>query len=248
MTEDTKPIDVFTFGPAWGIPVPTSSPFGVKLLTWLHLHDVPYRMHVENNPAKGPKGKCPWAVIDGETIGDSEHIIEAVARGRGIADDDGLDTHQQATATAIRLMLEDHYHQVWEHEVFVYAGGWTRGLEFFDQYPPVVRVLIRNLARRQLRQQLVARGIGRHSHAQIVEMGVKVLDAVDELLGDDPFFFGDAPTTLDACVFGFLALTKWVPSSSPVWEHFHRQPRLAAYCERMRDRFFPLDGAHAAAP
>lgn len=233
-----RAIDVYTFGPAWGIPVFTASPFGVKLITWLRMHDVPYELHVENNPGKGPKGKCPWVIIDGETIGDSQLVIEAVRARRGIPEDPGLTPQQRGIATVTRLMLEDHYHQVWEHELFIHDGGWKRAYEFFDQLPPGLRVLVRNVARSALRKQLLARGVGRHSHAQIVKLGIADLDAVDQLLGDGPFFFGQEPTDLDATVFAFLSLTYWTPSESPVWAHLRALPRLIAYCERMLARYF----------
>lgn len=233
----SKVIDVYTFGPAWGIPVPTSSPFGLKLVTWLRMHDVPHQVHVENNPGKGPKNKCPWAVVDGEAIGDSQLVIETIMQRRGIADRE-LSPRQAAIATSARLMIEEHFHQVWEHELFIHEGGWKRGYEFWDQLPPVARTLIRNLARSGLRKQLYARGVGRHEHAHIVHMGKLVLDAVDELVSDGPFFFGDEPADIDATVFGFLALVHWTPAQSPVWDHFRARPRLGAYCERMLAEYY----------
>ncbi|MCA9709221.1 MAG: glutathione S-transferase family protein [Myxococcales bacterium] len=238
MSADRDPIPVYSFGPAWGMPVPTPSPFGLKLLAWMHLHDVPYRLHVANNPGKGPKGKCPWAVVDGQAMGDSELVIRALRRRRGIADDE-LTPQQRALATAVRLMLEEHYHQVWEHQLFIHEGSWERAQEFFDQLPPGVRVLVRTIMRRQLRQQLVARGVGRHSQEQIVEMGVDVLEAVDALLDPGPFVFGDEPTDIDACVFAFMAVTKWTPGQTALWDRFAALPRLGEYCERMRARCFP---------
>ena len=237
-SSNARPIDVYTFGSAWGLPVPTSSPFGIKLVTWLRMHDVPYRVHVENNPGKGPKGKCPWVVIDGETIGDSELVIERLRARHDLAEDAGLSPRQRATATATRLMLEEHFHQIWEHEVFIYEPGWELGRTFFDQLPPGVRVLMRTLVRRGLRQQLHARGVGRHSHEQIVKLGVVALDALDELLGDGPFFFGEQPTDIDATVFGFLAVTHWPRIRSPVWDHFRARPRLGQYCERTLERYY----------
>lgn len=237
--ERTRPIDVYTFGPAWDIPVPTPSPFGLKVLTWMRLHDVPYTMHVENNPGKGPKKKCPWALVGGELIGDSEHILSAIAKRRGIERDAGLSREQLALATATRLMLEEHYHQIWEHELFIYEGGWKRGIEFFDQLPPGIRVVLRNVVRRQLRNQLFARGVGRHDHAQIVELGVQVLDSIDTLIGGDDYFFGNAPTDIDAVVFAFMALTQWTPVRSELWEHYRSLDRVNAYCDRMRQRCFP---------
>lgn len=232
------PVVVYTFGPAWGMPVPTASPFGLKLVTWLRMHDVPHEVRVENNPGKGPKGKCPWAVIDGEAIADSQLVIETIAARRGLTDA-ASSPRQASIATATRLMIEEHFHQVWEHELFIHEGGWKRSYEFFDQLPPGLRVLVRNVARSQLRKQLHARGVGRHDHAQIVHLGAVVLDAIDELLGDGPFFFGETPSDIDATVFGFLALVHWTPAESPVWDHFRARPRLGAYCERMLARYFP---------
>lgn len=242
----TSPVVVYTFGPAWGIPVPTGSPFGLKLITWLRIHDVPHEVRVENNPGKGPKGKCPWVVIDGDAIADSQLVIEAFAARYGLTDS-ASSPRQVAIATATRLMIEEHFHQVWEHELFIYEGGWKRGIEWFDQLPPVVRVLVRNLMRSQLRKQLHARGVGRHDHAQIVHMGTVVLDAIDELIGDGPFFFGETPSDIDATMFGFLALVQWTPVESPVWDHFRRRRRLGEYCQRMLERFFPAGGASEAA-
>lgn len=235
---EARPIVVYTFGPAWGIPVLTASPFGVKLLTWLRMHELPHEVRIENNPGKGPKGKCPWVVIDGETVTDSQHIIEVLSSRHGL-EDPGLTNRQRSIATVTRLMLEDHFHQVWEHELFIHDGGWKRAYEFFDQLPPVVRVLVRNVARSALRKQLYARGMARHDHAEIVHQGKLALDTVDEMIGEGPFFFGDKPTEIDATVFGFMSLVHWTPAESPVWDHFRERTRLGAYCQRMLERYYP---------
>jgi len=234
---EARPIDVYTFGPAWGIPVPTASPFGVKLITWLRMHEVPHAVHIQNNPGKGPKGKCPWAVIDGEAMADSQLVIEAIAARRGI-EEASLTDRQRSIATVTRLMIEEHFHQVWEHELFIYEGGWKRAYEFFDQLPPGLRVLVRNVARSGLRKQLRARGVGRHTQEQIIQLGKVALDTVDEMVGDGPFFFGDTPSDIDATVFGFMSLVHWTPSDSPMWAYFHERTRLGAYCQRMLDRYY----------
>jgi glutathione S-transferase len=232
-----KVIEVYTFGPAWGIPVPTSSPFGLKLIAWLELVGLPYTVRVENNPAKGPKGKCPWIVVDGgEPFGDSELVISRL-KAAGARDlDAGLGSQERAVALALRRTFEEHYHQVWEHQLFIEAASWPRASEFFDQLPPGVRVIARTVMRRGLRRQLHARGVGRHSSTDIVRMGISDLEAAEALLGDKPFFFGDVPTEIDASVFGFLALTCYVPCPSPLWDYFKTRARLVSFCERMRER------------
>jgi glutathione S-transferase len=239
----SRAIVVYTFGPAWGIPVPTGSPFGLKLLTWLRIHDLPYELRIENNPSKGPKGKCPWVVVDREAIADSQLVIESLSRRFQLVD--ALTPQQAAIATATRLMLEEHYHQVWEHELFIHEGGWKRGREFWDDLPPVLGAVVRNVARSQLRKQLWARGVGRHDHAQIVRMGIQVLDSVDAMIGDGPFFFGERPHDIDATVFAFMGLTQWTPVESPLWDHYRSRPRLSAYCQRVLARYY---GAAWASP
>jgi glutathione S-transferase len=238
MTTDVRPIDVYTFGPAWGIPVPSASPFGLKLITWLKLHGVPHQVHVENDPRKGPKGKCPWVVVDGRSIADSQLVIETISDRRRLAPVGSRSPRDLALATATRLMLEEHYHQVWEHQLFIHEGGWRRGKEFWDTLPPTMRMIVPRLVRSSLRKQLYARGVGRHDQAQIIEMGKLVLDAIDELVGDGPFFFGEEPADIDATVFGFMALTHWTPVESPLWDYFHERTRLGTYCQRMLDRFY----------
>lgn len=232
------PITVYSFGPAWGTPFPTVSPFGLKLVVWLKLYDLPFELKIENNPGKGPKGKCPWVVLDGAAIGDSEIIIERLKARAGRDLDAALTPGQKATALAVRRMFDEHYHQTWEHQLFIDEAAWQIGKVFFDQLPPGVRVLVRTLARSGLKKQLHARGVGRHDDADIIRMGIADLDAADALLGDQQFFFGDKPTDLDATAYAFLGLTHYVPSPSPMFAHLRKLPRLGAYCERMTARYF----------
>ncbi|MCA9637026.1 MAG: glutathione S-transferase C-terminal domain-containing protein, partial [Myxococcales bacterium] len=125
-----------------------------------------------------------------------------------------------------------------EHQLFIDEAGWEQGKIFFDQIPAPANLLVRTLARRDLRKQLYARGVGRHSNEEIVQMGVDDLDAVDALLGDKDYFFGDAPGEIDATVFAFLALTYYVPCPSRLWSHMRSRTRLTAYCDRMLARYF----------
>jgi glutathione S-transferase len=231
-------IQVYSFGPAWGVPVPTVSPFGLKLITWLNMVGLPHTVHVENNPGKGPKRKCPWAVIDGRPVGDSELIIQRLRARADVDLDAQLTPEQRAVSVAVRRMLEEHYHQVWEHQLFIDEGGWEQGKLFFDQLPAPVNRIVRTLMRRDLRKQLDARGVGRHSNQEIVQMGIDDLDALDALLGDKPYMFGDAPHELDATVFAFVALSVYIPCPSPLWAHLRSLSRLTAHCDRVLERYF----------
>jgi glutathione S-transferase len=228
---------VFAFGPAWGMPLPSSGPFAIKLLTWLRMHDLPHELSVENDPRKGPKGKSPWARVGSRVVADSELVIEAVRAAYGI-EEERLTPHERAITLTTRRTLEEHYHQVWEHQLFVHDDGWRRGREFFDYVPIPLRYVARRMARAALRKQLIARGLGRHSQADIVKSGIEDLTAIEAMLGDQPYFLGDEPRAIDATVFAFLGATYWTPGENAVWRHLRARPRLVAYCDRMRERFF----------
>jgi glutathione S-transferase len=58
-------------------------------------------------------------------------------------------------------------------------------------------------------------------------------------LGDRPYFLGNEPSGIDACVFGFLGVTIYVEGDNPLFRHAASLPNLVAYTERMRARYFP---------
>jgi glutathione S-transferase len=104
--------------------------------------------------------------------------------------------------------------------------------------PAAARPLVAPIARRGVRKQLMGHGIGRHSAEEIHAIGRRDIGALANVLGDQPFFFGDAPTGFDAVAYGFLANIVEVPIASPVKDEGLRRANLPAYLARMRDRFW----------
>lgn len=112
MAMDAPAVRVFTFSPDWGLP--TTGPFALKLLAWLNLAEIPYRQVIQNNPAKGPAGKCPWAEIDGQPLGDSQRIIDHLKRYSALDLDGALTAQQRAEGRAWSRGFEEGFHQVLE--------------------------------------------------------------------------------------------------------------------------------------
>jgi hypothetical protein len=158
---------VFTFSPGWGLP--SVGPFALKLLAWLELAKIPYEQVIEDDPRKGPKGKNPWIKFDGEIIGDTELIIELLSKRYGVDLDSGLNNEQKAIGLAWRRTFEEHFHQVLEWELFEHPLGAAYMKEMMlPKMPPLVGPLIFSMLRTKLREQLYARGIGRHT-PEVVE-------------------------------------------------------------------------------
>lgn len=240
MTNPTiNKIRLFAFGTGWGVPFNTSAPFPLKLETWLRMAGIPFEFVVANDPNKGPKGKSPWIEIGTERMGDSALIIEHLEQRFGINIDAHLDAQQRALAVSVQRMLEEHYHQCFEHQLFFGRGAEERLQEFAATMPIPLRWLVPTVLKRTFAKQLYARGMGRHAEEVIIAQGKSDLDALSVLLGNQPYFLGDQPSSIDACVFGFLGVSLYVDGDNPLYQYGATIENLMRYCERMRARYFP---------
>lgn len=234
------PIRLFVLQTGWGVPFPTSAPFPLKLATWMRMMGIEFDVVVENNTAKGPKGKSPWIEHGDVRMGDSTLIMEYLTKEFDLPDlDTSLTAEQRALSIITQRMLEEHYHQCFEHQLFFGRGGAERMAELASSLPPILNVIVPKVLAKSFAKQLYARGMGRHAEDVIVAQGKADLDALSTLLGDKPYFHGDEPTLIDACVFGFLGVTVYVEGDNPLYNHAASKENLFRYCERMRERYFP---------
>jgi len=232
-------IRLFAFCSGWGVPFNTAAPFPLKLETWLRMAEIPYEFVIANDPNKGPKGKSPWIEYGKVRMGDSSLIIEDLEKRFGVDFDAHLDAQQRALAVSIQRMLEEHFHQCFEHQLFFGKGGEERLQELANTMPIPLRWLVPIVLRRTFTTQLYARGMGRHAEEVIIAQGKSDLDALSVLLGDQPYFLGDKPSSIDACVFGFLGVSLYVAGDNPLYQYGASIENLMRYCERMRTRYFP---------
>jgi glutathione S-transferase len=238
MANDDK-IRLFAYCTGWGVPFETGAPFPLKLATWLRMADLPYAYVEANDPSKGPKGKSPWIEIGDLRMGDSTLISEYLAERFGVDFDAGLSARERALALAVQHMVEEHYHQCFEHQLFFGIGSEERLQELAQTVPAPISWILPTVVRRGFGKQLHARGMGRHPDEVIIAQGKADLDALSELLGDQPYFLGDEPTSIDACIFGFLGVSAYVEGDNPLFRHAASLDNLMRYCERMRLRYFP---------
>jgi glutathione S-transferase len=234
-------LTVHKFVGDWGLP--DLSPFCIKLETYLRMAGIAYET-ATGNPGKGPKQKLPYITDGARTIADSSVIVEHLQRTRGDPLDAHLDARQRAIATAFKAMLEEHHYFIilyirWctEAGVATYrstmlryceAAGIPRALHSFAIY----------MARRNLRGQAWAQGVARHSHDEILATGQRHWSAVSDVLGDQPFFLGERPSSLDATVYAFLVSTIWAPFDHAIKTHALARPNLVAYAERMKSAYW----------
>jgi glutathione S-transferase len=227
-------LKVFTFSPAWGLP--SSGPFAMKLLKWLDLSGLPYTQVVEDLPNKGPKGKNPWIELDGQRIGDTEIIIDLLAKRSGFDIDGGLMPDQRALSHAVRRMVEEHFHMVLEWELFVHPAG-KEGMRKMaaEAVPAPLAGVAATYMARHFGRQLHARGIARHAPEIIAAKARADLDAIEALIGDGPYLVGTHRSMADISIYGLLMpMARW-PMKTPTADSIKSRPRLMAYLNRMHE-------------
>lgn len=240
-----QPIQIYTFGPAWGLP--TSGPFGLKLEVCLRRMGVAYERRFENDTRKGPKRKSPWMVDGDVCMGDTELILSYLERRYGVSMDGDLSPAEKAHAHVVRRTLEEHFHQAFECELALDDRGFAvlRQLVLADVPRPFGAIAARAM-RSAFSKHLFERGLGRHAAEDRTAMGKADVDALVELLGDKKWFSGDRPSKVDASAFGLLAVSIRSGLPTPVCSHARAQPSLVRYVDRALAEWFP-ECVHASA-
>ena len=241
-------IKFYQYQPAFGIPNP--SPFCMKLEAYLNLCELEYETVWMTDPRKAPKGKGPYIEIDGQAIGDTALIIDALKTKTGVDPDAQLSSEQRASAHALGVMLEEHLYFAVLRDRWMVDESWAKVKDvFFSSMPFLVRDVLPAMVRRQVRKALHGQGMGRHSEAELVKLGTADIDALSTHLGDKPFMMGANATTVDCIAIGFVANLIKTPFEGPFNRHARQIDNLVHYNERAMARLFPnwSDTANEAA-
>jgi len=241
MKGQTIMMKLYQFAPVWGIP--NLSHFCVKIETYLRMTDRPYEV-VETLPLKAPLGKLPYLEDRGRTIPDSRLIIRYLQTEYGDALDARLTLSERAAAKAWQRLIEEHLYWVSMYTRWCYdEANWRQNKRaIFSVLPVVVRDGVAWVYRRAIRRQIYGQGTGRLSTDAIFALAAEDVSALAAFLDEKDYFMGSSPTTIDASVYGFLIDIIGCPIESPLKDHIFEQKNLAAYCQRMQDRYFPECG------
>lgn len=232
-------ITLYQFDPALGLP--NASPFCMKVETYLRMAGLPFTA-----PAMAmatlqgaPKGKLPYADIDGVRVADSAHILAYLQQRHGNALDAWLTPLQHAQALALQRLLEDSLYWSLLYLRWIDDSAWPQTREaFFSKMPAPLRWVVPHLARRSMRKALWAQGTGRHSAADILKRAQGEIDAIAQWMHERPYLMGEQPCSFDATAYAFLANLVEAQTDSPLRPYARQYPPLVAYCERMRQRYY----------
>ncbi len=230
-------LTLYQFEPVWGLP--NTSPFCMKLETYLRMAGIEYKSDTSGDLQKAPKGKLPYIEDNGQIIADSNLIIEYLKCTYGDRVDAHLTDSEFAIALAMRRLIEENLYWALVYSRWIDENNWpaTRGI-YFSELPPIINMLVPIIARRSVTQSLKGHGMGRHTASEIYQIGAMDLKALSDFLADKPFFMGEQPTTLDASAYSLLANVLNETLSSPLRDRAEKLENVVAYCDRMHQKYY----------
>jgi glutathione S-transferase len=230
-------ITLYTFGPLFGLP--DASPFVMKADMLLKLAKLEFETN-RKGFLRAPKGKLPYIDDNGTLVADSTLIRLHLEQKYSIDFDRGLSTHDRGTAWATEKMLEDHLYWVLVYWRWMNDANFEKGpANFFKRAPAIIRPLVKWKVRGNVRRNLHAHGIGRHSEAEMTLMSNRAFEALSQLLGDNKYLMGSELCGADATAFAFIAGSLCPLFESPAHAKARTLPNLTAYRDRMMAEFYP---------
>lgn len=231
-------LTLYGFGRGLGMYDP--SPFVLKVAAFLRLADIDYVFDGNvNHLSKAPKKKLPYIDDNGNKVCDSTFIINYLKRCYAPNIDDHLSAQQQATAVLIGKSLDENFYWCLLYFRWIDNDAWPNvKAALFGKMPFPLRKIVPPLARRGASKQAFNQGISRHSKEEVLTIAKQTLDALSVIIGDNPFYFGDKPSSLDATVYAFLAEVILVDLDNDFTRLARQYTNLSEYCQRIEQRYF----------
>lgn len=235
-----QPIQLTSFRGDW--PLPSPSPFCLKLETWLRMVGLPYELDPREGPPRSRSGKLPYVTLpDGAIVDDSQRILERLTSEHGLTLDAHLDEDQRATSLLVRRLVEDHLYFATLASRWLDDRLWHETARaYFGHLPWPLRAVVPWFVRRKVRRDAWGHGVGRRPLEEVYAHAVDDLQALSHVLADQPFFLG-RPCTTDAVVFGTLENIRAVPLDWPGKHALDDLDNLLAFCDRMRAEYWGSD-------
>ncbi|XP_004693862.1 PREDICTED: metaxin-1 isoform X2 [Condylura cristata] len=218
------PMELFCWSGGWGLPSVDLDSLAV--LTYARFTGAPLKVHKIANPWRSPSGTLPaLRTSHGEVISVPHKIITQLRKE--------IHTFWVDTKNYVEVTRK------W------YAEAMPFPLNFF---------LPGRMQRQYMERLQLLCGEQRPENEEELEKELyqearECLTLLSQRLGSQKFFFGDAPASLDAFVFSYLALLLQAKlPSGKLQAHLRGLHNLCAYCTHILSLYFPWDGAEVPPP
>nr|XP_022334033.1 metaxin-1-like [Crassostrea virginica] len=242
MAYEIKRLDVWSGD--WGLPSIDHSCLAIQ--AYCKFSGIPIKVTEGNNPLKSPSGSLP-VFRDGNTV--KCHLINIFEyfKEQNIGNDVSMSRKMQADNKAFIYFIEEKLRPAYLHSWWIDANAYTETTRpLFAKatgFPLSLYVTkkMQTYAWNAVYQPLQRLDATEQEIDKLIYKEAKeCLNHLSYKLGDQDFFFGDCPTSLDAMVFGYIApLIKGPLVSNQLIKHINSCPNLCNHTNRILSRFFP---------
>ncbi|KAK9722017.1 hypothetical protein K7432_002989 [Basidiobolus ranarum] len=243
-------LELYSWGPGLGLP--SIDPLCLTIETYLSLVKADWVVNECNNPNASPSGELPLLRDGTEYIYGVNNIIAYLSK-QNLDLNKNLDDNQKAECLAYSALVNDKL-----QDGLLYA--WYGDQENFTQvtrptFAKLLPLALRYFTPITLRKSALSRieNYGLNKEEKKKSQGKKsdIVPEVYEIvrenyrvlskkLGQQKYFLGDSPTTLDSIVFGQLALHYYPELPNPRLASMLKEefPNLGEFCERIHNLAF----------
>uniref|UniRef100_A0A7E4V0J4 Failed axon connections n=1 Tax=Panagrellus redivivus TaxID=6233 RepID=A0A7E4V0J4_PANRE len=225
--------------------LPNLSPFCLKVENFLRVNKIPHQIVEVESPAKGPRGQLPFIELNGRQFPDSGHIIDVLTEKFHLTGDANLTQKDKADIVAYTNLVEQSLFYT-----MLYFRSKDVKWMFGDQYgiknhftgikKTLVPIVGPALFGGKIKSKANNQGIGKLNIDDVIEGGKKDLLALNELLGDKSYFFGEEPTSFDSTVFGHLTELLLTPQPDDSLIKFaNESTKLPQFLDRVKATYWP---------
>lgn len=238
-----RPMELNIWGGDWGLP--SVDLHCLEVMAYAKFSGAPLQTCVTNNPFWTPEGRLP-VFKHGKQVLSSFPEISAYLKKKNFNADFGLTPKQCAEVVAYTQLLKGQLYlalqYVWwvdtKNYIELTRPWYAKALPFpCNYYYP-------GSYEREAKKHLEAL-YDQDDDPQAIETFVyreaeRCLNTLSVRLGDEDFFFGSHPTSLDATVYAYLAPLLKVPFPSPALQnHLKSTSNLVKFVVRITQRYFP---------
>jgi len=223
----------------------STSPFGIKLETWLRFAGLPYT-NISNQLTIGSaKGQIPFIELNGRQFADSQAIIEMLTEKYNVKLTEKMSDLEKAQARALQVYIEESLQRIVVYDRSRDCSWFATSDGFIDNISGVKKWAFQHLlvgrVQAGLRNILQAQGMGRNSPDEVDEIAKKDLSTLSTILGNKDYLFGHTPNHVDAILFGTLVSLLDPPLNSTVIKPFIEgtTTNLHDYVKRIKSKYWP---------
>lgn len=236
MADTTGSLVLYQLPAAMGLPISESPPCA-KVEVYLKLTGTPY-VEALGDTRKSPTKLVPFVQWpDGELQAESGDIVARLEAQHGL--DRAVDPARLARGRAVVVLAEEILYDATLYDRFVTPEGarhqrkLTTALvaRFVPAFlAPLGAVYVDWTQRRRARGSRMADPETGYAAA------IDALDRIVELLGDDSFLCGDAPSTVDCAIWPLVVHAGATPNPTPLRDAPAARPTLVDWVVRFGER------------